>query len=61
MKSFSWYLQNELVLDAVGAVDAFHHCVGAAVLDDRSLEGDFPFEHGHHEVPIQQGVGVAIR
>lgn len=54
------YLQNELLLDAVGAVDALHFSVRAAVVDDGSLEGDFPFEHGHHEVPIQEGVGLAV-
>lgn len=57
----SSYLQNELLLDAISAVDALHFRVRAAVLDDGSLEGDFPFEHGHHEVPIQEGVGLAIR
>ena len=57
----SKYLQNELFLDAVGAVDALHFCVRAAVVDDGSLEGDFPFEHGHHKVPIQEGVGLAVR
>lgn len=55
------HLQNELLLNAFGAVDALHLCVGAAVLYDSSLEGDFPFEHGHHKVPIQKGIGLAIR
>ena len=57
----SFYLQNELLLNAVGAVDSLPLRVRAAVLDDGSLEGDFPFEHGHHKVPIQEGVGLAIR
>lgn len=60
-KGFLSNLQNELLLDALRAVDALHLGVRAAVLDDRSLEVDFPFEHGHHKVPIQEGVGLAIR
>lgn len=55
------HLQDELLLDALRAVDALHLGVGAAVLDGGSLEVDFPFEHGHHKVPIQEGVGLAIR
>lgn len=55
------HLQDELLLDALRAVDALHLGVGAAVLDGSSLEVDFPFEHGHHKVPIQEGVGLAVR
>lgn len=54
-------LQHELVLDAVRAVYALHWCVRAAVVNDGSFEGDFPFEHGHHKVPIQDRVGLVVR
>lgn len=59
--SFLSDLQNQLLLDALRAVDALHFGVGAAVLDDGSLEVDFPFEHGYHKVPIENRVGLAIR
>lgn len=55
------YLQDELGLDALGAVDALHRGVGAAVLDGSPLKGDLPLEHGHHEVTVQEGVGLAVR
>ena len=53
-------LQDQLLLDALRAVDALHFGVRSAVFDERPLEVDFPFEHGHHKVPIQQGVGLAV-
>lgn len=53
-------LQDEFLLNALRAVDPLHLGVRAAVLDNGSLEVDFPFKHGHHKVPIQEGVGLAI-
>ena len=53
-------LQHQLFLDALRAVDALHFGVRATVLDEGSLEVDFPFEHGHHKVPVEQGVGLAV-
>lgn len=60
MNTTSIHLQDEFLLNALRAVDSLHLGVRAAVLDDGSLEVDFPFEHGHHKVPIQEGVGLAI-
>lgn len=54
------YLQDELSLDALGAVDALHRGVGATVLDGGPLEVDHSLKHGHHKVPVHKKVGVTI-
>lgn len=54
-------LQHKLLLYPLRAVDPFHCSVGSTVLNLCSLKGDFPFKHGHHEVPVQEEVGLTVR
>lgn len=53
------YLDNDLLLDAIGTVDPLDHVIGAAVLDDSFSYFDFPFEHADHKFSVEQEFSAA--
>lgn len=54
------YLDNDLLLDAVSAVDPLDDMVRATVFDDGISYFDFPFEHADHKLSIKQELSTAI-
>lgn len=56
----SFYLDNDLLIDAVSAVDPLDDVVRATVLDDGVSHFDFPFEHAHHKVSVEHELSVAV-
>lgn len=56
----SGYLDNDLLLDAVSAVDSLDDVVGSAVLDDGVDQFDFPFEHADHKLTVEQELPTTV-
>lgn len=54
------YLNNDLLFDAISAIDPFYHVIRAAVLYDSVAHFDFPFEHADHKFSIQQEFSAAV-
>ena len=48
----TFYLDNDLLFDAVSAVDPLNDMVRATVLDDGISHFNFPFEHADHKLSI---------
>lgn len=55
-----YYLNNDLLLDAVSTVDPLNDMVRATVLDDSISYFDFPFKHADHKLSIKQELSTAI-
>lgn len=49
----SAYLDDDLLLNAVGAVESLDDVIGAAVLEDGSPHFNFPFKHADHKISVE--------